>query len=87
MNAMNGIRDERITVFATGECECGEPLVVLFVGHLRDTGKGWIIFVDPTQEASCDKCGKKYRPDSPEIEWPVRLKILKRNIDAVIRLL
>jgi len=84
---MNGIRDERITVFATGECECGEGLVLVFVGYLRDTGQGWIIFVDPTQEASCDKCAKNYRPDSPEIEWPVRLKILKRNIDAVIRLL
>jgi len=84
---MDRIRDQRITVLATGECECREPLVLVFVGYLRDTGRGWVVLVDPNQEAACDICGKKYRPDSPEIEWPVRLRILQRNIDAVIRLL
>jgi len=80
--------DQRITVMATGECECGTGMVLTFVADLRQVGKcGWIVLVPTGQSAGCEKCGKLYRPLSPEINWPVRVTLFRRDITAVVKFL
>jgi len=80
--------DQRITVMATGECECGTGMVLTFVADLRQVGNGgWIVLVPTGQSAGCEKCGKLYRPDSPEIDWPVRVTLFRRDITAVVKFL
>ena len=79
--------DQRITVMATGECECGTGMVLTFVADLRQVRDGWVVLVPAGQSAGCEKCGKFYRPDSPEINWPVRVTLFRRDITAVVKFL